>query len=252
MAPRKLDKTLLLPVITGLAILILWQAAVLVLAVPVYILPTPLEIAARVVGDLTSGAINNHFVVTATEVVAGIGFASLFGIAIGTSIALFPVVDRSVYPILTIIQTVPKVAVAPLIIIWFGYGISSKIATASLIAFFPILVNVIAGIKAVDPQRIMLMRALNGTATQVFLKVRLPNMMPFLLAGLQVAVVLAIIGAVVGEFVGASAGLGSLIIRRQASMDVSGVFSVLVYLSSMGLVLTMAIRTAGRKLVFWT
>jgi NitT/TauT family transport system permease protein len=219
--------------------------------VPSYILSRPSAIGQRIVQDFSSGEVIPHLATTFIEVLSGIAIAALLGLTLGTLIGMFSVVDKTIYPIILVMQTIPKVAVAPLMIIWLGYGMSSKIVTAALLAFFPVLVNVVAGIKTVDPRRITLMRMLCATPLQTYLKVRLPNMLTFLFAGLEVAVVLALIGAIVGEFVGASVGLGSLIIQRQAQVDVSGVFSILAYLSATGLLLTLIVKLAGRRIVFW-
>lgn len=242
---------LLLPLGVAVAILIAWEFAVAMTGVPSYILSPPSVIGQRIVQDFSSGEVIPHLVTTFIEVLSGIAIAALLGLALGTLIGMFSMVDKAIYPIILVMQTIPKVAVAPLMIIWLGYGMSSKIVTAALLAFFPVLVNVVAGIKTVDPRRITLMRMLCATPLQTYLKVRLPNMLTFLFAGLEVAVVLALIGAIVGEFVGASVGLGSLIIQRQAQVDVSGVFSILAYLSATGLLLTLTVKLAGRRIVFW-
>lgn len=142
-------------------------------------------------------------------------------------------------------------AIAPLLIIWFGFGLQSKVLTATLIAFFPVLVNVIAGLRSVDARRLMLMRALRASPWQTFVKVRLPSMLPYLFAGLEMAMVFSIIGVIVGEFIGSSVGLGVMIIQRQGTIDVAGVFSVLICLSLLGLVLNAVIVGAERRLVFW-
>jgi NitT/TauT family transport system permease protein len=162
------------------------------------------------------------------------------------------VVERIVYPYVLALQTIPKVAIAPLMIIWVGFGIQSKIVTAGLIAFFPILVNVIVGLKTVEPRRILLMRALKANGWQTFVKVRLPSMLPYLFAGFEVGIIFAIIGAIVGEFLGSSRGLGSLVIQRQAAIDVAGVFSILFYLSVMGIALNLILRSIAKRYAFWS
>lgn len=242
---------LALPLCAGAAIIAVWQVSVAALDIPAYILPPPSAIAERFVADVASGDVAPHFLVTLAEVLLGLAVAAVLGLVLGTLVGIFPAVDRTIYPIILVIQTIPKVAVAPLLIIWFGYGISSKVVTTALLAFFPILVNVIAGIKTVDARRITLMRMLCATPVATFFKVRLPNMLTYLFAGLEVGVVLALIGAIVGEFVGASEGLGSLLIQRQAAVDVSGVFSILVCLSLMGLALTMVVKAVRRRIIFW-
>lgn len=229
----------------------IWELAVRWLQVPQFILPSPLAIATRVAQDFTSGLIFPHFLQTLVEVLAGFLLATVIGVGLGTLVALVRVVERVVYPFVLALQTVPKVAVAPLFIIWFGFGIEPKIVTAAVIAFFPILVNVIAGLKATDARRLLLMRALKAGRWTTFCKVQLPGMLPYLFAGLEVGIIFAVIGAIVGEFIGASLGLGSLVIQRQAGVDVAGVFSVLFYLSFMGVALNLALRWVARRWVFW-
>ena len=229
----------------------IWELAVRWLQVPQFILPSPMAIATRVAQDFTSGLIFPHFLQTLVEVLAGFLLATVIGVGLGTLVALVRTVERVVYPFVLALQTVPKVAVAPLFIIWFGFGIEPKIVTAAVIAFFPILVNVIAGLKATDPRRLLLMRALKAGRWTTFCKVQLPGMLPYLFAGLEVGIIFAVIGAIVGEFIGASLGLGSLVIQRQAGVDVAGVFSVLFYLSFMGVALNLALRWVARRWVFW-
>lgn len=238
----------LLPLVV---LLIVWETAVRVMQVPAFILPPPSAVGERFLADLGSGYILPHFIATASEVVYGFLLAAVVGIGLGTAIALVPVVERIVYPYVLVLQTIPKVAVAPLLLIWFGFGIQSKIITAGVIAFFPILVNVITGLKGVEPRRLLLMRALGASPLQTFLKLRLPSMLPFLFAGLEVATIFAVIGAVVAEFIGASVGLGSLIVQRQAAVDVAGVFSVLIYLSAIGIVFNLVLKLAGHRYAFW-
>lgn len=233
-------------------LVVVWESLVSVLAIPSYLLPPPSAIFLRFYNDLISGLIIPHFEVTLIEVLVGFSLAAFIGVLLGSAIALIPVIDKVVYPYVLGLQTIPKIAIAPLFLIWFGYGIQSKITTAAIIAFFPILVNVIAGLKTVDPRCLMLMRALRANPIQIFLKVRLPAMLPYLFAGLEVAIIFALIGAIVGEFIGASKGLGSLILQRQGAVDVSGVFSVLMYLSIMGLGLNFILRIVARRYAFWS
>lgn len=241
--------TVLLPLVV---LLVLWETLVRVMKVPAFILPPPSAVGERFAADLLSGYIVPHFITTASEVVYGFLLAGAIGIALGTAIALVPAVERIVYPYVLVLQTIPKVAVAPLLLIWFGFGMQSKVITAAVIAFFPILVNVIAGLKGVEPRRVLLMRALGANPVQIFLKLRLPSMLPYLFAGLEVATIFAVIGAVVAEFIGASVGLGSLIVQRQAAVDVAGVFSVLIYLSAIGIVFNLLLKLAGHHYAFWS
>lgn len=238
--------------LTTAVLLVLWEASVRLLQVPQFIVPAPSAVIMRIWDDLATGIILPHLWITFFEVIVGFLFAALLGVGLGTGIALIRFLDRTVYPFVLALQTIPKVAVAPLLIIWFGYGTQSKIVTAALLAFFPILVNVVAGLRTGDPRRILLMRALRAGPVKTYVKVRLPAMLPYLFAGLEVGAVFAVIGAVVGEFIGASEGLGSVIIQRQASVDVTGVFSVLFYLSAMGILMSLVLRIIARRYAFWS
>ena len=179
------------------------------------------------------------------------GMQQRVAIVLGSVIAQSRFVENVLYPYLIAIQTTPKVAIAPLFIIWFGFGISSKIIVAGIIAFFPILVNVITGLRSTDPQRIELMRSLRATRWQIFRMVMLPSALPMIFAGLQVAVIFSLLGAIVGEFVGSRAGLGNLIRQMNINLDTAGVFAVLVCLSSIGITLHLIMRWVQKKLLFW-
>lgn len=228
----------LLTIASIVLVLVVWQS----LPIPLYVLPKPLVIAAQIVADARSGTVWPHVWVTFVEVTAGFAFAVLAGVLLGTFIALNAYVASTIYPFVLAFQTVPKVAIAPLFLIWFGFGIESKIVTAALLAVFPVLVNVIAGLKSVEPRRLLLMESLAASSWETFVKVRLPSMLPYLFAGFEVGIIFAVIGAIVAEFVGASVGLGSLIVQRQANIDLPGVFSVLIYLSVMGLILSLIVQ----------
>jgi NitT/TauT family transport system permease protein len=137
------------------------------------------------------------------------------------------------------------------LIIWFGFGIASKIVIVALIDFFPILVNVVLGFRSIDPRQLVLMKVLDASPWQVFCKVRVPNALPSIMAGVHIAMILSVIGAIVGEFLGSAHGLGAQIMQRQAGMDVVGVYSVLAVLTCIGILLNAVVKFASRKLVFW-
>lgn len=251
-SPRgKATTPALLVVLSFLIFAVLWELAIRLLAVPAYILPRPTDVVAFAYRDLASGVILRHFWVTLSEVVLGFLAASAAGIAIGTAIGLMPALNRMLYPLILAFQTIPKIALAPLFLIWFGFGLQSKVITVAAIVFFPILVNVIAGLATVDRRRLLLMRALRASPMKTYWKVRFPSMLPFLFAGLEVAIVFSVTGAIVAEFIGASSGLGALIIQRQATSDVAGVFSVLTYLTFMGLALHGLLKLVSRRFVRW-
>jgi NitT/TauT family transport system permease protein len=232
-------------------LLVIWEIAVRVLHVPDYILPAPSAISMSLYYGLKSGLFVEHFFVTAFQTLAGFLLAAIFGIGIGALVAEFRIVERTVYPWLVALQTLPKIAIAPLIIIWAGYGIQSKIVIVALVALFPILVNTIVGLKSCDQGKLDLMRSLGATGWETFRLVRLPNALPFIFAGLNVAIVLAILGSIVGEFVGSKAGLGNLILEANFQFNVAQMFAILVILGVFGVALSMTVGFIQRRLMFW-
>ena len=145
----------------------------------------------------------------------------------------------------------PKIAIAPLIVVWFGFDTSSKVVIAATVAFFPVLVNVIVGLKTIDAGKLELMRSLNASRWQTFRLVQFPNALPFVFAGLDIAIVFSVLGAIVGEFVGAQRGLGNLILQFNVSLDIAGVFAVLVMLSVMGVALHLVMQAIQKRVIFW-
>jgi NitT/TauT family transport system permease protein len=232
-------------------LLVIWEIAVRMLHVPDYILPAPSAISMSLYYGLKSGLFVEHFFVTAFQTLAGFLLAAIFGIGIGALVAEFRIVERTVYPWLVALQTLPKIAIAPLIIIWAGYGIQSKIVIVALVALFPILVNTIVGLKSCDQGKLDLMRSLGATGWETFRLVRLPNALPFIFAGLNVAIVLAILGSIVGEFVGSKAGLGNLILEANFQFNVAQMFAILVILGVFGVALSLAVGFVQRRLMFW-
>ncbi|MBI2735539.1 MAG: ABC transporter permease [Rhodospirillales bacterium] len=228
-----------------------WQAVTVVFEIPPYLVPKPTEIFAAFVGGVSSGIYLLNAWYTLVEALGGFLIAAFLGLVIGTLIAQSQLVERTLYPYLITIQTTPKVAIAPLFVIWFGFGLTSKIIIAATVAFFPILVNVIAGLRSIDKDKVELMRSLNASPWQVFRMAQLPNALPIIFAGLQVAVVFSILGAIVGEFVGSKVGLGNIILQANTNLDAAGVFGALVCLSIMGIALHLAMSWLQRKLVFW-
>jgi NitT/TauT family transport system permease protein len=229
-----------------------WELSVRAEVMPAFLLPAPSKLIGQFLTDITTPATLWEALYTFSEIIFGFAAGAVAGIGLGAAIALVPMIEKIVWPYIITLQTIPKVAIAPLLIIWFGFGIESKILIVALICFFPILVNAVAGFKGTDSRQVLLMSSMDATTWQLFRMVRLPNAVPFLIAGFQIAVVLSVIGAVIGEFLGASSGLGALIVIRQANMDVTGVFSVLAMLSIIGLSMNIAVTMLSRKLAFWS
>jgi NitT/TauT family transport system permease protein len=221
------------------------------LDVPAFIMPPPSAVAVALWRGLASGLYVQHLGVTLVETLLGFLLGAALGFGLGTAVALNRYVEYFLYPYIVMFQSLPKVALAPLIVIWFGLGLTSKVVNAGLVAFFPLLVNTMVGLRSADEDRVSLMRSLAATERQIFWMLRLPNALPFVMAGLDVAMIFALIGAIVGEFVGATAGLGMLIQSMNFTMDVSGQFSVLLILSLVGLGLNRTILLVRRRVLFW-
>ena len=228
-----------------------WEALIRLAEVPPYVAPAPSAIWRSLVNGIGSGLFLSNALVTLTEALLGFAGAAVLAIALGSAIAQSRFVERVLYPYLIAIQTTPKVAIAPLFIIWFGLGITSKIIMAGIVSFFPILVNVITGLRSTDSQKIELMRSLRASRWQTFTMVKLPSAMPMIFAGLHIAVIFSILGAIVGEFVGSKKGLGNLILQMNFNLDTAGVFAALVCLSSMGITLHLIMHWLQRRVLFW-
>ena len=219
--------------------------------VPTYILPAPSAVVVALWRGFANGIYETNLVHTLLETLLGFLLGSLLGFMLGTMVALNRYVEHFLYPYIVMFQSVPKVALAPLIVVWFGLGLKAQVVNAALVASFPVLVNTIAGLKSADEDRVSLMRSLGASNGQVFWMLQVPNALPFVMAGLDVAMVFALIGAIVAEFVGSNAGLGMLIQSMNFNMDVAGQFSVLLILSIMGLLLNRCVHLLRQKVLFW-
>jgi NitT/TauT family transport system permease protein len=192
-----------------------------------------------------------HTGITLWEAVLGFLVGSFVGVVIGFAVTHWKILGRVSYPYLVGFQSLPKVALAPLLVIWFGFGIEGKVMITSVITFFPMLINSMSGYRSVEPDRIDLARSCNASEAQIFWKIILPSSMPFLFAGLGVSSVLALLGAIVGEFVGARAGLGILLMQYQQSMQIAPVFAVLIILAVLGFLMNGVIQLLERRYCFW-
>jgi NitT/TauT family transport system permease protein len=242
---------LALRLLSVLAVLAVWELLVRGLSIPAYILPPPTAIFAALYQGIVTTLYIDHIWITLTETLLGFAFGTALAFALGTVVALSRTTEFFLYPFIVMFQAMPKVALAPLIIVWFGLGLTSKVVNAALVAFFPLMVNTIVGLRSADEDRVNLMRSLAATPLQIFWMLQLPNALPYIFAGLEIAMIFALIGAIVAEFVGAQAGLGMLIQSMNFSMDVAGQFSVLLILSILGLCLNSIIVGIRRRVLFW-
>ena len=228
-----------------------WEWVVRAWTIPAFLVPAPSTVAGALARGVRSGLYVANFWVTLWEALLGFVIAAVAGTVLGAVIAQFRVMEQTFYPYLVALQTLPKIAIAPLIIVWFGFGISSKVIVAATVAFFPVLVNVIVGLKTIDPAKLDLMRSLRASRWQTFRLVTFPNALPFVFAGLDIAIVFSVLGAIVGEFVGAQKGLGNLILQFNVSLDIAGVFAVLILLSVMGVALHLIMQAVQKHVIFW-
>ncbi|MET3517368.1 NitT/TauT family transport system permease protein [Pseudacidovorax sp. 1753] len=233
------------------AVVAAWQLAVTALDVSHLIFPGPLAVVQALYDGIASGDIPSHLWVTLYEILAGFAAGALAGFVLGALIGQSALLEAVLYPYVVAFQTVPKVAVAPLFVLWFGFGTTSKVIITATIVFFPVLANTIVGLRSAPREQIDLMRAFTASGWHVFRMVRLPHALPYVFAGLDIGIVLSVIGAIVGEFVGAQAGLGYLILQRNFSMDAAGMFAILIVLSLIGIVLHAAVRWIARRVIFW-
>jgi NitT/TauT family transport system permease protein len=238
-------------------VIVVWEYGVVWLDVPGYVLPPPSRIAFAMWQGLNTSLFDRggywlHAGVTVAEVLLGFFIGSGVGLILGTIISQFRILEATLRVYLVAIQSLPKVALAPIVVMWFGFGLTSKVVIICLLTFFPLLITSMAGFKAVDLERLELMHALGARPWQVFWKVRFPSALPYIFAGLDMAAVLAVVGAVVGEFVGAQRGLGTLILSMNAQMDTAGTFSVFIILALVGVALYQGMRIIERRYLFWS
>jgi NitT/TauT family transport system permease protein len=252
---RSLNKALL--TIAGVVILIaLWQVTVIGLKVPSYILPPPAQVLTALwsgIGVPWDSRTGYYLPLASTFANAGWGFliGAVLGLALGSLMAEFRPVETVLMPYAFALQSLPKVAIAPLIVIWCGFGDGSKIAMAALLTFFPMMVNTFTGIRTTEPERIDLMRALSASRLETYLVVKLPSAAPYIFAGLDMGVVYALLGTLVAEFLGAQQGIGVTITQAQAVTDVAGVFAALILLGIAGVLLHLTIRAIERRVIHW-
>lgn len=232
-------------------VITLWELAVRMLEIPQLILPTPSTIGFALWSSLTSQTFAFHLGITLWEVAVGFVLGAVIGIPLGVLIGLFSVAERTLYPYIVAFQALPKVAIAPIVLIWFGYGLTSKIVLTATMSFFPLLASTIAGMRATPKEQHELLYGLTATRWQIFWRLNLPMALPFIFVGIDLSLLLSVTGAIVGEFVGSRAGLGFLIMQRNFSLDMPGMFAILVVLACIGLALHLAVKLLERKVIFW-
>jgi NitT/TauT family transport system permease protein len=230
--------------------LIVWEAAIRLFKISTFVLPAPSAIFVSLVENRVPLAVAAQ--ATAVEVLFGFVLAAVVGIAVALVIVRFERFGKALYPLIVLFQTVPKVALAPLLILWFGYDLTPKVTLIVIIAFFPVAIDMLAGLQSVEPSFVALMQSVGAGRSEILLRVRIPHSLPHLMAGLKVAITFSVIGAIVGEFAGASAGLGYVIQFASTQLDTPLVFAALVVVSVLGLAFYYAVEFSERLLVPWS
>ena len=218
--------------IFGGALILAWQIAVPLAGLSEFILPTPLEIGKRIITSFP--LLWSHSGVTLFEVLAGFGLSVAIGIPTALAIFYSRIFERAIYPILVALQTVPKIVLAPLLVLYLGYGWAPKITLAFLISFFPIVISTVVGLKSLDKELVNLVRSMGAGEIQTFFKIRLPAALPNVFGGFKVAISLAVIGAIIGEYVAAEQGLGYLQLQANSQFDTTLNFATVVVISGIG------------------
>jgi len=228
-----------------------WEGYVRLFGVSKLVLPPPSLVLVEWARSLSEPNVWFHTWITVWETVIGFFFATLIGIGLGALLGKMPRLERMLNPFIVATQVVPKVALVPLFVVWFGFGITSKVVIASVLAFFPILLNTMLGVKSVDWGHREVLASLNATRWQSVVELEFPSALPFILTGMEAGVVLAIIGAVVGEYLGGSEGLGNLAVRDMNAYDTTALFAVIIHLSIIGFLFYGAVVACRRFLIPW-
>jgi NitT/TauT family transport system permease protein len=239
----------LLPPLTFIAIVGLWWAAVELFKIPAYLLPGPKAVFARLVTD--SGLLWTHSQVTLTEILLGFGITIVTAIPLGLLIALSPLSKQLVYPPIMLMQLVPKIAVAPLFLVWLGFGIESKVLLTVLLTFFPLLIASISGFQILDDRFLYLTKSMGATWWLTFRYLRFPAALPVIFSGIKTSATIAATAAIVAEFVGANKGLGYVLLRGTSTMDIELVFAVLVVLTLIGVAINYAVEFSEWAMTPW-
>lgn len=229
-----------------------WKLMTMIFGVSRFVLPPP-ETVASALADLggQSETWLVHARITLTEAVTGFAIALVAGVVVGSVLGRVLWLERAVRPLVVALQVIPKVALIPLFVIWFGFGMTSKIVISAILAFFPIMLNVLLGVRSVDPGHRDVMRSLDAGRWQTFRSLELHSTMPYVFAGMEVGIVFAVIGAIVGEYLGGNQGLGYMVVTSLNSLNAPQLFAVIILLAGLGSVLFFAVNGAKRLLIPW-
>jgi NitT/TauT family transport system permease protein len=237
------------PVLLVLILLVAWDLLIRIFHIKPYLIPTPESVIGQLIAEWPR--LLRESLVTTYATLGGFALSIAFGIPMALIIAYSRTVESFVYPLLVFSQSVPKIAIAPLFVVWFGFGIIPKVICAFMLGFFPVIVSTVMGFKSVDRDMIDLARSMKASRLQTFIRISLPHALPSIFAGLKVSVTLAVVGAVVGEFVGSNSGIGYLLQIANGNFDLPLMFAALTVLSTIGVLLFVAIDVVERMMIPW-
>lgn len=231
------------------ALLVVWELVVRVGIVPNFILPMPTQVVAALMDD--APILAGHAATTLTETAIGLALGVVVGFVVAVLMDRFELVSLALDPLLTVSQTIPTIAIAPLLVLWFGYGLAPKVVLIILTTFFPVAVSLVSGFRSVDPDMIDLMRTMNATSLQIFTKVKLPAAMEHLFSGLRISATYAIVGAVIAEWLGGFSGLGVYMTRVRKSFNYDSMFAVIILISALSLLLMKGVDLLEHACIPW-
>ncbi len=238
------------PVLLG-ALVLVWQSYVTASGISAFILPSPGSVGASWIDMLWDRRAWAHTAMTVYATLYGFAWALIVGVTLGILIGRLRWLELTLNPFIVATQVVPKVALVPLFVVWFGFGITSKVIIAAVIAFFPILTNTVLGVKSIDAGHRDVMTSLNATRWQIFRRLELPAALPYILTGMEVGIVLAIIGAIVGEYLGGNLGLGAMLIAKMNAYETDALFAVIIHMTLLGFIFYFGIGALRRILIPW-
>ena len=239
----------LYPAAALIGLIVLWEVGTKVGEVPRYVLPSASDTLQSLVDEWP--LLFENSISTAVAILAGFALSVVFGVAVGLLIAWVRPVEQAVWPLLVGSQAIPKIALAPIFVVWFGFGLTPRIVMAFLISFFPVVVETVAGLRAIQPELVYVSRCMGLNPVQSFIKVRFPNALPHLFGGLKVAIALSAVGAVVGEFVGSDSGLGNLMLRALGLTNTPLLFAAIIVLTTLAILMFLVIEGIERIAIPW-
>ena len=239
--------------LTLFILLLLWQFSVMIFKIPEVFLPSPLSALHHLLLDQPDANYNwsRHILATVMEILISFGVTAIIGISIAIIITWSKSIRDVILPAFIFINSLPIIAVAPIILLWFGYGLTTNVLIAFLVSFFPVVINVARGLSAVEEDLLDLVRYMNASKWQVFIKIRFPNSLPYIFSGLKICSTMVIVGAIVGEFIASDHGLGYIIINSQYTMDTPPIFAALIIVSLLGAGLFGFVALAERLMMPW-